>query len=89
MSFSHGLDWRIAIFVVFVCSRMVLYLVDMYHPAELTWQWKITMFNRRYILRLLFFQCHLMFRGCNLVQDVFCSENGDIPASYVSLPEAS
>ena len=65
------------------------YLVDMYHPAELTWQWKITMFDRRYILRLLFFQCHLRFRGCNLVQDVFPSENGDIPASYVSLPEAS
>ena len=26
------------------------------------WQWKITIFNRRYIFKWLFFHCHLSFR---------------------------
>ena len=33
------------------------------HPGKLTWQWKITIFNRRYIFKWLFFHCHLSFRG--------------------------
>ena len=31
---------------------------------KLTRQWNITIFNRRYIFKCLFFHCHLSFRGC-------------------------
>ena len=30
---------------------------------KLTWQWKITRFNRRYIFKWLSFHCHVSFRG--------------------------
>ncbi len=30
---------------------------------KLTWHWKITIVNRRYIFKFLFFQCHVSFRG--------------------------
>ena len=36
----------------------------MYAPSrKLTWQWKITIFNRRYIFKCLFFHCHISFPG--------------------------
>ena len=34
---------------------------------QLTWQWKITMFNKRYIFKSLFFHCHVSFRGCTFL----------------------
>ena len=34
------------------------------HPWKLTWQWKNTIFNRRYIFKQLFFHCHVSFREC-------------------------
>lgn len=30
------------------------------------WQWKITIFDRRYIFNFFFFHCHVRFRGCKL-----------------------
>ena len=35
---------------------------DPKHPQKLTWQWKITMFNRRYIFKWLFFPLSVVFR---------------------------
>ena len=37
----------------------------MVHSRKLTWQWKITILNRRYIFKWLFFHCHVSFQGCN------------------------
>ena len=34
------------------------------HPRKLTWQWKITILNRKYNFKWLFFYCHMSFRGC-------------------------
>ena len=34
---------------------------------KLTWQWKITMFNTRYIFKRLFFRCHVSFQECTIV----------------------
>ncbi len=33
-------------------------------PRRRTWQWKITILNRRCIFKLLFFHCHVSFPGC-------------------------
>ena len=34
------------------------------HPRKLTWQWKNTIFDRRYIFKRWFFYCHVSFPGC-------------------------
>ena len=34
---------------------------------KLTWQWKITMFNKRSTFKSLFFHCHVSFRGCTFL----------------------
>ena len=34
------------------------------HPRKLTWQWKNTNVNRRYIFKQLFVRCRVGFRGC-------------------------
>ena len=39
-------------------------------PSKLTWHWKITICNRRYIFKWLFVHCHVSFRGCT--HDDFC-----------------
>ena len=33
-------------------------------PRKLTWQWNITIFSRRCILKWLVFHCHVCFPGC-------------------------
>ena len=38
-----------------------------FHPRKPKWQWNITIFNRRYIFRLLFFHCHVGFRVCIII----------------------
>ena len=35
-------------------------------PGKLTWQWKIHVLKMYFILRMVIFQCHLSFQGCNL-----------------------
>ena len=35
-------------------------------PEKLTYHWKITILNRRYIFKWLFFHCHVSFWGCIL-----------------------
>ena len=35
------------------------------HPWKLTWHWKITIFNRKYIFKWRISHCHVSFRGCN------------------------
>ena len=32
------------------------------HPWKLTWHWKITIFNRKYIFKWWIFHCHVRFR---------------------------
>ena len=32
------------------------------HPWKLTWHWKITIFNRKYIFKWWIFHCHVSFR---------------------------
>ncbi len=34
------------------------------NPRKLTWQWKLPIFNRKYIFKWLIFQCHVSFQGC-------------------------
>ena len=34
------------------------------HPWKLTWHWKITIFNRKYIFKWWIFQCHVSFWEC-------------------------
>ena len=53
------------------------------------WQWKITIFNRRYIFKWLFFHCHVSFRGCCIPSASFCcffsnrtKSNGKNPALF-------
>ena len=41
--------------------------------SKLTWQWKITIFDRRYMFEPLFFHCHVGFLGCR------CTEMFPIP----------
>ena len=41
------------------------------HPRKLTWHWKRTMFNRRYIFQWLLFHCHVSFPGCIYVCQPF------------------
>ena len=35
-------------------------------PRKLTLQWKITVFNTRYIFKRLFFHCHVSFQECTI-----------------------
>ena len=37
------------------------------HPRKLTWHWKITIDNRRYIFKWLFYHCNVSFRGCSII----------------------
>ena len=34
-------------------------------PKKLTWQWKTSIFDRRYIFKWLVFHCHVSLPGCN------------------------
>ena len=43
-------------------------------PRKLWWQWKITIFNRRYIFKWLVFQCHISFPGCNFERQILFFE---------------
>ena len=36
------------------------------HPWKLTWHWKITIFNRKYIFKWRIFHCHVGFRGVHV-----------------------
>ena len=38
------------------------------HPRKLTWQWNMTILNRRYIFNQLVFHCHVSFPGCTLLK---------------------
>ena len=50
----------------FAISGLFIYKYRyIYTPRKLTWQWKITLFNRRYIFKWLEFSiCHVSFLGC-------------------------
>ena len=48
------------------------------HPWKLTWHWKITMFNRKYILKWWIFQCHVSFRR-GYTQGVFWTVRFSLP----------
>ncbi len=37
----------------------------LYPPGKLTWQWKIHHLKRYFLLKIVIFQCHVSFRGCN------------------------
>ena len=37
-------------------------------PRKPTWQWKITILNRRYIFKWLVFQCNVSFLGCRFAK---------------------
>ena len=44
-----------------------------YSPRKLTWQWKITILNRGYIFKWLFFHCHVSFRESIFAQQLAIS----------------
>ena len=49
---SHVLPW-------FPCANVFLWI----HTWKLTWHWKITICNRKYIFKWWIFHCHVSFRG--------------------------
>ena len=62
------------------------------HPGRLTWNLQITHLERNMIFQTSMIMFHVNLQGCSWLEneafeDVFPIENGDIPASYVSLPE--
>ncbi len=68
-------------------SQLVYPYVDktvVLHPWKLTWQWKITMFNRRYIFKWLFFCCHVSFRGSTIF-----NQSGSYPYPYSLVGQSS
>ncbi len=45
------------------CVSECLFVHD-YLIWNLTWPWKIIIFNRRYVFKWLFFHCHVSLQGC-------------------------
>ena len=41
-----------------------------YPPKKLRRQWKIPIFNRKYIFQWLMFHCHVSFRGSNSIKKI-------------------
>ena len=44
-----------------------------------TWQWKISIFNRGYILNVLFFYCYVCFLGSNISESRFVAGRNNLP----------